>query len=135
MSDLNLYIIIGIIWMLIVAFFVFGFNKNIVELVIKKKQSSVFREPQLIDKNNIIDRGDIRVKLEFDRDNEINPEELYHFIEDIEAVIERNRKIKDTRLQEKKEPIVNKVLDTTKLEDSNETKEEENNYLNINQLK
>ncbi|PKP45969.1 MAG: hypothetical protein CVT95_07845 [Bacteroidetes bacterium HGW-Bacteroidetes-12] len=131
---MDILLLVGILWMLVVALFVFGKKSHLMEFVIKRKNKSVFRESEA-DRNNIIDRGDIKVKLEFDRDNEINPEELYHFIEDIEAVIERNRKKQFTeRLDKKKENEKDVLL----IKESDALKEEEtelNKYIKINQLK
>lgn len=128
---MDIYIVIGVIWLVLVAFFVFYKNGTIGQLIIKKKPKSPFRETD-IDKNNIIDRGNVRVRLEFDRDNEINPEDLFHFVEDIEAVIERNRKGNKKGLEEKKD-IADKA--TVQKAETTNNEEEQLNYLNINQLK
>jgi len=116
---MDILIIIGVLWMLVVAFFVFGNKNKMMELVIKQKNKSVYRESD-VDRDNIIDRGGMKIKFEFDRDNEVNPEELYHFIEDVEAVIEKNRKKKPNDTDEKPEP---------------EEQLKMNNYIKINQLK
>lgn len=115
-------------WLVLTAYFVFVKKGKIGQLIIKKKPKSPFREVD-VDKNNIIDKGNVIVKLEFDRYNEINPEDLFHFVEDIEAVIERNRKGNKKR-QEEKNPLTD-----VSVEKINNDEEISSKYLNINQLK
>ena len=110
-------LILGGSWILIVVLIVFyQKNKKVTKVITKKKNkenSPVRRANNLSEKaeqvDNIIDSGNLSVMIQWNKNNEINPDLLFDLEEDIQEVAYRKNRGEGVSLKKAKKTLTSTI--------------------------